>query len=64
MTAGGGHSRDTQMALAFSESFRFNFNYTCISIVPLSIIRLSLVGDLVSKVSSEYFITDLSGLGG
>ena len=46
------------------ESLVFHFNYTCYSLVPLSFTRLSFVGHLVSKVSSEYFITDLSGLGG
>ena len=41
------------------ESLVFHFSYTCHSLVPLSFTRLSLVGHLVSKVSSECFITDL-----
>ena len=46
-----------------SESLVFHFSYTWHSIVPLSFTCLSLVGHLVSKVSSECFITDLLGLG-
>ena len=42
----------------------FHFSYTYHSLVPLSFTSLSLVGHLVSEVSSECFITDLSGLGG
>ena len=37
--------------------------FTSISLVPLSFNHLSLVGHFVSMVSSECFITDLSGLG-
>ena len=40
----------------------FHSNYTCHSIVPFSFTPLSLVGHLISEVSSERFITDLSGL--
>ena len=46
------------------ESLVFHFSYTCHSLVPLSFTCLSLVGHLVSKVSSECFIIDLLGLGG
>ena len=43
-----------------SESLVFHFNYTCLSFVLLSTTPLSLAGHLVSKVSSECFVTDLS----
>ena len=46
------------------ESLVVHFNYTCNSLVPLSLKLLSLEGHLVSKVSNEWFITDRSGLGG
>ena len=58
-----GHSRDTRRALTYhlghSKSLVFHFSHTCHSLVPLSFTHLSLVGNLVSKVSSECFITDL-----
>ena len=46
------------------QSLVFHSNYTCHSLGPFSFTLLSLVGHLISKVSSECFITDLSGLGG
>ena len=46
------------------ESHVFHFNYTCHSLVPLSLTHLSIAGHLVSKVSSECFISDLSGIEG
>ena len=46
------------------ESLEFHSNYTCHSLVPFLFTLLSLVGHLISKVSSECFITDLSGLEG
>ena len=45
------------------ESLVFHSNYTCHSLVPFSFTRLSLVGHLASKVSSECFITESLGLG-
>ena len=46
------------------ESLVFHSNYTCHSLVPFSFTLISLAGHLISKVSSECFITDLSGLEG
>ena len=46
------------------ESLVFHSNYTCHSLVPFSFTRLSLVGHLINKVSTECFPTDFSGLGG
>ena len=46
------------------ESPEIQSNYTCNSLVPLSFTHISLLAHLVSKMSSECFITDLSGLGG
>ena len=45
-----------------TESLVFHFSYTCHSLVPLSFTCFSLVGHLVSEVSSECFITDFFGL--
>ena len=44
------------------ESPVFHFNYTCHSLVPLSVTHLSLVGHLVSNATTEYFNTDFLGL--
>ena len=46
------------------ESPEVQSNYICHSLVPLSFTHILLVAHLVSKVSSECFITDLSGLRG
>ena len=54
------HSAGTYISSGTLES---HLCFTSVTLVPLSFTRLSLVGHLVSKVSSECFITDFLGLG-